>query len=73
MTKENCAKYAQARLALEKLGISPSDFIELDMAMCFKTWAEDDPTGDPLTVDQAMDIHLDTDYFKDVCAKALVL
>ncbi len=73
MTKENRAKYMQACLALKKLGIEPKDFIDLDMAMCFETWAEDDPDGEPITADVAMDIHLDTGYFKDVCAKALEL
>ena len=73
MTKTNREKYLQACLALKKLDITPSDFIDLDMAMCFETWAEDDPTGDPLTVDTAMEIHLDTGYFKDIMVKALEL
>lgn len=73
MTKENRAKYLRACLALKKLDITPSNFIDLDMAMCFETWAEDDPTGEPLTVDAAMDIHLDTGYFKDVIRAGLAL
>lgn len=73
MTKENRAKYMQACLALKKLDITPSDFINLDMAMCFETWAEDDLCDTPMTVDSAMEMHLDTGYFKDVCEKALEL
>jgi hypothetical protein len=73
MTKENRAKYMQACLALKKLDITPSDFINLDMAMCFETWAEDDPDGEPMTANVAMEIHLDTDYFLDVMNEALKL
>lgn len=73
MTKENRAKFLKASLALKKLGMTPYDFITLDMAACFECWAEDAPDGAPLTVDIAMELHSDTGYFKDIVAKALEL
>jgi hypothetical protein len=71
MTKENQAKWEQACEALKLMGLTPKDFVELGMAMCLHTWAEDDPT--PMTVSDAMDIRIDTGYFEHTIARALKL
>jgi hypothetical protein len=75
MTSSNKAKYEAACAALKCLGMTAQDFIDLNMADCFACWAEDDPLVDPtpMTVDSAMDIHLDTGYFKTLMERALVL
>jgi len=70
MTKENQAKWEQARLALRALGLSPSEFIDLDMAMCIKTW-EDDLGPLNMTPEEVMEMH--DDYHIDLCARALKL
>lgn len=71
MRKENEAKWERACEALEAMGLTPKEFIDLDMAMCFHTWAEADPT--PMTVSDALDIHKDMGYFNDLMARALKL
>ena len=70
MTNENQAKWGQARLALKALGLSPQEFIDLDMAMCIKTW-EDDLGPLNMTPAEVMDMH--DDYHIDLCARALKL
>lgn len=73
MLQVNKARYEEACEALKCLGMTAQDFIDLNMAECFACWAEDDPTGAPMTVDSAMEIHLDTGYFKTLMERALGL
>lgn len=72
MTKENQAKWERACEALKLMGLEPTDFVDLDMAMCLKTWADDLELG-PMSVDEVIDIHNEVGYLKDVVARALVL
>ena len=69
MTSLNQLRYAQARDALKAIGMEPKDFIELDMAMCFKTW-EDDLGPMNMTPEDAMEMQ--EEYFVDLVTKALV-
>ena len=70
MLKENQAKWERACEALKAMGLTPNEFIDLDMAMCFKTW-EDDLGPMNMTPEDAMEMH--EDYHIDLCARALKL
>jgi len=70
MTNENQTKWVQARLALKALGLTPMDFIDLDMAMCIKVW-EDDLGPLNMTPEELVEMH--EDYHIDLCARALKL
>jgi len=71
MLQVNKARYEEACEALVCLGMTAQDFMDLNMADCFACWAEDDST--PMTVDSAMEIHLDTGYFKSMIERSLTL
>jgi len=67
-TKLNQDKYARAVEALKTLGMTPQDFIDLNMVACLEAWSEAFDTSN-ITPEEI--VEMEEEYHLERCAAAL--